>query len=774
MVPTAAECNALVALYGAGLHFELEKRALQLIAEYPDFGFTWKVLGAALQAQGKDALPAMERAARLLPDDAEAHSNLGAVLKKQGRLVEATASYRRALEIEPGVAALHSTLGNTLANLGRLEEAVASHRRALEIDPDYAEGHNSLGIALKDLGKLDDAVASYQRALAIKPDLAEAHCNLGNALHCLKRLDLALSCCRRALELRPHFAEAHNNLANILRDLGQLNDAEAGYRRALAIRPGFAEAHFNLGRVLKELGQTDLALASFRRALEIEPGLAEAHAHLTIILIDLGRIEEAVASCRVAALSFPELAFLAELLQPAIPQSSAAIDQWRERFRIGTANLMAFPGQVQKFGNEFYASYFHLAYHGHDDRPLVEALNRMLRAKAPALGYVAPHVANWRHPGGSRRIRVGFCSEYLVAHTIGKLYAGFLRHLDRNRFEVILIHAPDAKGAQIDRFADRVLRLPAELADQQRVLGDEKLDVLFFPDIGMSQATYLLACARLAPVQAVSWGHPDTTGIDTLDYFLSAEAIEPDGAEDHYSERLIKLSRLPCFYQPLLAPTQIPSRTALGLPAEGTLYGCPQSLYKLHPEFDAVLADIATGDPNGHIVLLAGVAKNWGDLLRQRWAASHPILNERVIFLPRLPLDRFMALIAHFDVLLDPIHFGSGNTLYEALVYGTPIVTWPGRFMRGRIVAGAYQQMGLADAPIAAGVADYAPLALALGRDPARRATLRKAIVDGSKELFADHAAVREFEEFLVAATAAAGRGEKLPIGWRATLERFA
>jgi hypothetical protein len=51
---------------------------------------------------------------------------------------------------------------------------------------------------------------------------------------------------------------------------------------------------------------------------------------------------------------------------------------------------------------------------------------------------------------------------------------------------------------------------------------------------------------------------------------------------------------------------------------------------------------------------------------------------------------------------------------------------------------------------------------------------LRKAIVDGSKELFADHAAVREFEEFLVAATAAAGRGEKLPIGWRATLERFA
>jgi predicted O-linked N-acetylglucosamine transferase (SPINDLY family) len=134
-----------------------------------------------------------------------------------------------------------------------------------------------------------------------------------------------------------------------------------------------------------------------------------------------------------------------------------------------------------------------------------------------------------------------------------------------------------------------------------------------------------------------------------------------------------------------------------------------------------------------------------------------------------------MALMAAFDVLLDPIYFGSGNTLYEAMVYGTPIVTYPAQFMRGRIVAGAYNQLGIDDAPIAQRIADYAPLALALGKDIARRTALRDslhgalhgALHGNGKSLFEDHQVIREFEIFFDAALAAATHGERLPAGWR-------
>ena len=152
------------------------------------------------------------------------------------------------------------------------------------------------------------------------------------------------------------------------------------------------------------------------------------------------------------------------------------------------------------------------------------------------------------------------------------------------------------------------------------------------------------------------------------------------------------------------------------MPETGILYGCPQNLFKLHPDFDAVLAAIAAGDPAGHLILPEGKYPAWTELLKARWAKTFPVLTERVVFLPRMSWDRFMAMMAQMDVLLDPLHFGSGNTFYDAMVNGTPVVTWPGRFARGRNVAAAYRQMGVADAPIAQHLEDYAPLALAFGK----------------------------------------------------------
>ena len=176
--PPAAECDALVALFNAGRHAELETRTRLLLERYPESGFAWKVLGAALQAQGKDALAAMAKATNLLPNDAEAHSNLGAVLKELGRLDDAAASFRRALEIKPDYAEAHGNLGTVLQDFGHLDEAVLSYRRALALKPGLVEILGNLGNAQNELGQFDDAAASMRRALEIKPDSAIAHSNL--------------------------------------------------------------------------------------------------------------------------------------------------------------------------------------------------------------------------------------------------------------------------------------------------------------------------------------------------------------------------------------------------------------------------------------------------------------------------------------------------------------------------------------------------------------------------------------------------------------------
>jgi tetratricopeptide (TPR) repeat protein len=302
------DLGELRALSNAGRYRELEGNARELIAQHPDSGPIWEALAVSLLMQGKDALQALQRAASLMPNDAEAHKNLGNARRELGRFDEAVASYRRALDIQPDSAEAHNNLGGALRALGQLEQALLSFRRALRLNPGYAEAHNNLGNALMDLGQPEEALACYRRALEIAPGYARVHGNLGDACLILGRLDEATASYRRALALSPDYVEAHNNLGNALRGLGQLEDAEASYRRALMLRPEFVEAHNHLGAVLRLQGRSTEAQASCRSALEINPNCTAALVLLADLSADGGQFAEAEELFKRAIAIEPDLA----------------------------------------------------------------------------------------------------------------------------------------------------------------------------------------------------------------------------------------------------------------------------------------------------------------------------------------------------------------------------------------------------------------------------------------------------------------------------------
>lgn len=248
--PPPAETNQLIALFNTGHHAEAESRTRILLARYPNSGIGWKILGAALQLQGKDALPALQKSTELAPNNAEAHYNLAVARKKRGLL----------------------------------HDAVVSYRRAIQLKPDYVEAHTNLGNALADLALFDDAIASYQQALTINAKFFDAHHNLGNTLQRIEQFDQAIQSYHRALEINPHSAASHFNMANALLELGQFHGAMLNFRRALEIKPDFANAHCNLGITLMCLDQPDDAIASYRRALELQPDLNKARSSMLFAL----------------------------------------------------------------------------------------------------------------------------------------------------------------------------------------------------------------------------------------------------------------------------------------------------------------------------------------------------------------------------------------------------------------------------------------------------------------------------------------------------------
>jgi tetratricopeptide (TPR) repeat protein len=244
------------------------------------------------------AIAHFREAIRLKDDYAEAHNNLGSVLRKiPGRLDEAMAQFGTALRLQPGYAEAHNNLGVGFEDRGQFDEAEAQYLEAIRIRRDYASAQNNLGgVLLKIPGRLDDAIAHLREALRLRPDFAEAHDNLGNAwLIVPGRMSDALAEYTQALRLKPDYAEAHNNLGNLLlKAPGRLNDSIVQFREALRLEPDNAEAHNNLGSALSAQGRIEEAVAQYKEALRLKPALVGIHFNIAMALLNVpGRRGEA-------------------------------------------------------------------------------------------------------------------------------------------------------------------------------------------------------------------------------------------------------------------------------------------------------------------------------------------------------------------------------------------------------------------------------------------------------------------------------------------------
>jgi len=648
-------------------------------------------------------------------------SDLDEALKKHraGRLDDAEQDYRAVLKADPKCAEAWHLLGVIALQRGDPEAAEPLIEKALSLSPDNAKFLNNYGVAAERKGEIRDAEARFAKSAAIDPDFAEAHTNHGTALQAL----------------------------------GRLEDAKQAFGRALALEPEHARAHSNLGAALKASGDIDAAIGHFRAAADHDPNLFEPLRNLCVICKEAGLVETARPYfARALALQDSDgLKINQATLLPAIYDSQAQIDETRAAFEKAVDALLQERLEIADPLREVGLAAFYLPYQGYDDRALQTKLARLYAEACPALNFTAPHAVSRTAWQPERRLRVGFVSKYLRDHTIGKLNRGFITALDRDRFHIttLTLAGPDDDTAkEIAAAADRHIVLPMDLAAARQIVADAKLDILFFTDIGMEPFTYFLAFSRLAPVQCVTWGHPVTSGLKTVDYFISNPYMDPPGTEDHYAERLVRLPRFTSHYRRPDPP--VPGgRDSLGLSETAHLYVCPQSLFKLHPGFDEVLAGILRQDPKGEIVLLEGRHKEWRHALERRFSAAMPDVAARVRFLPRLPIEAFFNLVAVSDVMLDPTPFCGGNTTLEALAVGTPVVTLPGEFLRGRLSYAIYRQMGLSTC-VASDLQDYVAIATRLGMDSAARSAAAAAIEETRDAMFEDHQIVAQLEAWFI------------------------
>ncbi len=695
------------------------------------------VLSACAQ-RGGDAASArdhVDTALRLDPDNALAHYAWAEFAERRGDVETAIASLKRAVSVQPAFAAGHQLLGILYGERGDAQRAADAFSRVVALDPRSARGYNNLGNALRMLGRLDEARVAFERAVALKPDYELAVANVAVMWRDAGEIERAEALLRAALARqtgKPPLRAMVVTLAGLLRERDALDEAQPLYERAIAMAPAASAGEwFNLGRVFAERDEPQRAREAYARSF---------HA-------DRKDLRGALGS---------------RLSLPMIYADAADVTRARDRYAEGLAEL-------HRMADEWVAGLtpvevldglrwtnFLLAYQGRDDRELQASYGafvaRVLELGAPA----------WRSPVPSRRstegrLRVGFASAFFHDGTAGRYFRSWLTDLDRKRFDVFVYHlypGLDDIASEIKSRADRFVEFGGSRARPSvvaPVIRDDALDVLVYPELGMDHTSFALAGLRLAPRQLAGWGHPVTSGHATIDAFISCADMEPPNADMHYVERLLRLPGIgTCYRQPAL-PDRAP-RARFKLPDDRVLLLCPQSLFKIHPDNDALFAAVLAANPRASLVMFNGRHPRVTELLLHRIGRvfdAHGIsARERLIVLPPHPHEDYLRINLACDAMLDTLHWSGGNTSLDALACGLPVITLPGDFMRGRQSAA---MLRLAGAPelIARDRDDYVRATTRVVNDVAWRHQLAATIRDGRAALFDTRAPVQAFAELL-------------------------
>jgi predicted O-linked N-acetylglucosamine transferase (SPINDLY family) len=526
---------------------------------------------------------------------------------------------------------------------------------------------------------------------------------LAKRLAAARDFNAAILCLQEGLHLAPEDPELWSQLARLLLALGRYGDAIPCLIRLAELEPANAACRTELGHLFRRVGYLGDAIHWHGEALAVQPDSLLLHLNHLFVLPLVAESPQQIAACRERC-----------------EQGLRALEQEQP--------FHDFDREVAAICHPYY-----LIYHDRNDRELLEIYGRLITRALPTPG-----------DASIPRIRIGFLSGFFYNHSNARAFDGLILHLNRHRFEVVLIHLAtshrDAVSARLEELG---------------------LDLLFYTDLGMHPFATMLATRRAAPVQATGWRIPQTSGLPGIEYYVSGDLVEPPEAQEHYSEILVRLPGLPCCYRSEAIEPLERDRNDYFLPPDRPLWGCLHRLEKLHPDFDLALEAIARAVPDSLFVFVEEDVSSFTSLYLDRLARSAPTAREQVVMLSRMDWPDFLALAGCLDVLLDPFHFGSGITLYETIHTGTPVVTLEGRFLRSRFVAAAYRLIEVEDPPVAATPAEYVELAVALMQDPRRRELLRQEIAAKAKARLYDRLDyVRGFEDFALAAVAQARSGE--------------
>jgi predicted O-linked N-acetylglucosamine transferase (SPINDLY family)/predicted O-methyltransferase YrrM len=546
-------------------------------------------------------------------------------------------------------------------------------------------------------------------------------------------------------------------LGNSLFFQSKYQEAIIQYQKFQQIQIGNPEFYWSFSECFRQLNLLEQCFAVLQEGIKLYPVNAKLHFTVIVNYQMSGRVQEAITAANIALDNLPNnrtFQLISNLILPSVYDQVEEINAYRQRFKQGLDNLINnIPlNNIEDQQNTLIATScwtnFYLPYQA-DNVLILQSqygnwLHQIMKANYPQWGMplLMPPLKE------NQKIRIGYASHYLHSYSGTLWLTGWLRYCDHNKFEIYCYYTgnqADAITEKFQEYSDFFYHIPDNLpAVCEQIIAD-KLHILVYPEIGMDPPTIQMAGLRLAPVQCAAWGHPVTTGLPTIDYFLSSELMEGQNAQEHYSEKLILLPNIGVSYPKPYIPPVIKTRSDYGLSDDDVIYLCCQAPFKYLPQYDFIVAEIASRVSQAKFVFLRGNALK--PRLQRAFAAVGLNSEDYCVHL-NIPerLDYLMINLLS-DVYLDTFTWSGGNTSLEAIACNLPIVTCPGEFMRGRHTDSFLKLLEVTDT-IAKNEAEYIDIAVRLGLDKPWRRSIAERMSQNHDCLFDDKACVTGLESF--------------------------
>ncbi len=617
---------------------------------------------------------------------------------------------------------------------GKVAEAGKLYKQVCNQSPTDFDAMLKLGTIKNKQGLYSEALNYFQTVNKKQPQNSDAHAGTGEAFYHMGRLLDARKHCEHALKLDPQNFTASYILANIFREQNVFDAAEKFYAMSVQLDPSHANAYYYLANMQKTQGRVEDAIKNYDAALQLDPLLIEA-------------------------------LWNREKILPVIISTGQQLEKSREKYKQGVENLAnnlqldTKTGRKNALRGLLTSTNFYLQYQGQDDLELQCMYGSMLSE------IMAANYPQWSKPLDKKplktgeKIKIGYVTAFLRAHNGAVWLLGWLNNRNRDDFEIYCYHtdsAIDEKTTEFKNACDHFHHIPGNMDALCKKIVDDQLHILVYPELGMDSQSMMTAGLRLAPIQCVGWGHPITSGLSTMDYWISSDLMEPENGQQHYLEKLVRLPNLAnCHskqqHDRIQAEPLTKKRADFGLPEDAVLYFCSQSLFKYLPQYDYLWPEIAKKVPNAKFVFLGissiHVLKEFMARVEYAFKQYEMDVKDYCIMLNRQTPEDYLTLNRLVDVFLDNPPWSGNNTSMAAIDAHLPIVSYPTGFMRGRHSFAILKMLNVTET-IAESEQEYIEIAARLGNDKNYRQQIVQKIADQHELIYNDLECVRGLEAF--------------------------